>query len=61
MAIASSHSAHVLKVVLVLYTWQKNGWNLVAKSGLVTLNYFVSTMMKINFLYKSMFLVQTEG
>ena len=47
MAIASSDSAHALKVVLVLYTWQKNGWNLVAKSGLVT---FVSTMMKINVL-----------
>ena len=58
MAIASSDSAHALKVVLVLYTWQKNGWNLVAKSGLVT---FVSTMMKINVLYKTMFLVQTEG
>ena len=58
MTIASSDSAHVLKVVLVLYTWQKNGWNLVAKSGLVT---FVSTMMKINVLYKTMFLVQTEG
>ena len=59
MAIASSDSAHALKVVFVLYTWQKmDGIYIVAKSGLVT---FVSTMMKINVLYKTMFLIQTEG